>query len=74
MTTPPADWPARAREWWFLRRYGLARFCVHLGINILPAGRVREEIYWLLFDWSQNVREQIRKQRTTSPQRENHGR
>lgn len=36
-------------------RYTLGRWLVHFGLRIMPAGRVRSELYTLLDGWSTRV-------------------
>jgi hypothetical protein len=36
-------------------RYTLGRWLVHLGLRIMPAGRIRSELYTLLDEWGTRV-------------------
>lgn len=36
-------------------RYTIGRWLVHLGLRIMPAGRVRSELYTLLDEWATRV-------------------
>lgn len=38
-----------------LFRFRLGRFFLHLGLRILPPGRVRSELYALMDQWSSKV-------------------
>ena len=39
-----------------LWRYALGRHLIHLGIKVLPAGRVRQELTEILWAWNVKVR------------------
>lgn len=43
-----------------LVRFALARSIIHFGLRVMPAGRSRREITWMLRQWSLHVMEVTR--------------
>lgn len=44
-----------------LWRYYAGRTVIHLGLRLLPSGRVRSELYQLIDVWASGVRKALRE-------------
>lgn len=54
-----------------LWRYAIGRALIHLGLRVMPAGRVRSELYALIDVWASDVRRLLALQSAPCPSPDN---